>query len=80
MVTNLGYIANHQEHFIEFHAFKKTHKLYGFQPPWTQLVTSHQMENLRWKYVPTCIPQCQAMEILTSEGDMEKQPETQELI
>ena len=35
------YSANHQEHFIEFHAFRKTHKLYGFQPPPTQLVTSH---------------------------------------
>ena len=35
------YSANHQEHFIEFHVFGKTHKLYGFQPPPTQLVTSH---------------------------------------
>ena len=25
------YSANHQEHFIEFHAFGKTHKLYGYQ-------------------------------------------------
>ena len=41
------YSTNHQEHFIEFHEFGKTHKLYGYQPPPTQLVTSHQMENLR---------------------------------
>ena len=34
------------------------------------------MENLRWKDTPTYIPQCQEMEILTSEGDMDKQPET----
>ena len=27
------YFANHQEHFIKFHAFRKTHKLYRFQPP-----------------------------------------------
>ena len=61
------YSANHQEHFIEFHAFGKTHKLYGYQPPPTQLVTSHQMEKLRWKDTPTYIPQCQEMEIITSE-------------
>ena len=81
MVTNLGCIlCNHQEHFIEFHEFGKTHKLYGCQPPPTQLVTSHQMENICWKYAPMYILQCQEMEILTSEGDMDKQPETQELI
>ena len=74
------YSANHQEHFIEFHAFRKTHKLYGYQPPPTQLVTLHQMEKLRWKDTPTYIPKCQEMEILTSEGDMDKQLETQELI
>ena len=77
MVT---YSANHQEHFIEFHVFEKTHKLYGFQPPLTQLVSSHQMEKLHWKDTPMYIPQCQEMEILTSEGDMDKQLETQELI
>ena len=73
------YSANQQEHFIEFHAFGKTHKLYGFQPPPTQLVTSHHMEKLCWKDTPTYIPQCQEMEILTSEGDMNNQPEIQEL-
>ena len=36
------------------------------------------MEKLRWKDAPTYILQC--MEILTSEEDMGKQPETQELI
>ena len=74
------YSANHQEHFIEFHAFGKTHKLYGFQPPPTQLVIAHQMEKLRWKDALMYILQCQEMEILTSEGDMDKQLETQELI
>ena len=38
------------------------------------------MEKLRWKDTPTYIRQCQEMEILISEGDMDKQPETQELI
>ena len=44
------------------------------------MVTLHQMEKLRWKDAPTYIPQCREMEILTSEGDMDKQPETQEII
>ena len=38
------------------------------------------MEKLRWKDTPTYIPQCQEMETLTCEGDMDKQPEIQELI
>ena len=80
-LQNLGtYSGNHQEYFIEFHEFRKTHKLYGYHPPPTQLVRSHQMEKLNWKDTPTYIPQCQEMKTLTSEGDMEKQPETQELI
>ena len=74
------YSTNHQEHFIEFHLFEKTHKLYGFQPPLTQLVTSHYMEKLIRKGAPAYILQCQEMELLTCEGDMDKQPEIQELI
>ena len=50
------------------------------QPPPTQLVIAHQMEKLRWKDAPMYILQCREMEILTSERDMEKQLETQELI
>ena len=38
------------------------------------------MEKLRWKDAPTYILQCREMEILKSEGDMDKQLETQELI
>ena len=38
------------------------------------------MEKLHWKDTPTYIPQCQEMEILTSEGDMGKQPKIQALI
>ena len=48
------YSANH-------HVFEKTHKLYGFQPPQTQLVTSHEMERLIRKGAPTYIIQCQEM-------------------
>ena len=74
------YSANHQEHFIEFQSFRKTHKLYGFQPLLTQLVTSHQMEKILCKGSPTYILQCQEMDILTCEGEMDKQPKIQELI
>ena len=45
-----------------------------------QLVTSHHMERIHWKDAPTYILQCREMEILISEGDMDKQLETQELI
>ena len=38
------------------------------------------MEKLCWKDVPTYIPQCQEIEILTREGDMNNQPKIQELI
>ena len=38
------------------------------------------MEKLLRKDAPTYILQCQEMELLTGEGDMEKQPEIQELI
>ena len=67
------YSTNHQEHFIEFHSFGKTHKLYGFQPPPTQLVTSDQTEKLLQKGALAYILQCQEMELLTCEGDMDKQ-------
>ena len=52
------YSVNHQEHFIQFHAFGKRNKLYSFQPPLTQLVSSHQMEKLHWKDTPMYIPEC----------------------
>ena len=41
---------------------------------------SHQMEKLLQKGAPAYILQCQEMELLTCEGDMDKQPEIQDLI
>ena len=35
------YSANHQDHFTRFNWLGKGYKLYCFQPPQTQLVTSH---------------------------------------
>jgi hypothetical protein len=40
------YSANHQKHFIIFKWQGKRYKLYGFQPPQTQVVSSRQMEKL----------------------------------
>ena len=40
------YSVNHQEHFIKFKWQGKSYKLYGFQPPQTQVVSSQQMEKM----------------------------------
>ena len=74
------YSANHQEHFIKFKWLGKKCKLYGFQTPQMQLVTSHQMERLIRKGAHAYIIQCQNMQFLTCEGDDHKPQEIQELI
>ena len=61
------YSANHQEHFIKFKWIANRYQLYGFQPPQTQFVTSHQMERLIQKGAPAYIIQCHEMEFLTCE-------------
>ena len=53
------YSANHQEHFIKFKWLGKKYKLYSFQPPQTQLITSHQMERLIRKGAPAYVIQYQ---------------------
>ena len=68
------YSANHQEHFIKFKWLGKKYKLYGFQSPQTQLVTSDQMERLIQKGAPAYIIQCQEMELLTCERNDCKPP------
>ena len=68
-----NYSANHQEHFIQFNWLGKEYKLYGFQPPQTQLATSHQMARLIRKGAHAYIIQCQEMELLTCEGDTNHQ-------
>ena len=68
------YSANRQEHFIQFNWLGKEYKLYGFQPPQTQLVTSHQMERLIRKGASSYIIQCQYKELLTCEGYDYKSP------
>ena len=56
------------------------YKLYGFQQPQTQLVTSHQMERLIQKGALAYVIHCQEMELLTCERDDYKPLEIQELI
>ena len=74
------YSANHQEEFIKFRWLEQKYKLYGFQPPQTQLVTSHQMERIIRKGAPADIIQCQEMELLTCEGNDYKRLEIEEVI
>ena len=71
------YSANHQEHFIQFNWLGKEYKLYGFQPPKTQLVTSHWMERIIQKGAPAYIIQYQETKLLTCEGDDYNSPEIQ---
>ena len=54
--------------------------LYDFQPPQTQLVTSHHMERLIRKGAPAYVIQCQEMELLTCERDDCNHPKIQDLI
>ena len=54
--------------------------MYGFQPPRTQIVSSHKMEKLIRKGAPVYVVQCQDMELLTSEVVKPGQPEIQGLI
>ena len=56
------------------------YKLYVFQPPHTQIASSHKMEKLIRKGAPTYVVQCQEMEWLTSEVVKPVQPEIQGLI
>ena len=74
-----SYSAIHQEHFIQFYWLRKEYKLYGFQPPQTQLVASHQMERLIRNGAPAYLIQCQEMELLTCEGVDCNPSEIQEL-
>ena len=57
------YSANHQKHFIRFKWQGKKYKLYGFQPPQTQVVTSRHMEKLIRKGASAYFIQCHQIEI-----------------
>ena len=52
------YSTNHQEHFIKFKWQGERYKLYGFQPPRMQIVSSHKMEKLIRKGAPAYVVQC----------------------
>jgi hypothetical protein len=74
------YSVNHQKHFIKFKWQGKRYKLYGFQPPQTQVVSSQQMEKMIQKGATAYFIQCHQMEIQESEQDNSRAPEIQELI
>lgn len=72
--------ANHQKQFIKFRWEGQIYKLYGFQPPQNQILSSHQMVKLIRKGAPTYIVQCHRMEMLALKLINEVLLEDQELI
>ena len=74
MVANIGYLLRKPlRTFYQVEVAREKVQMYGFQPPQTQLVTSHQMERLIRKGAPAYIIQYQEMELLTCEGDTNHQ-------
>ena len=63
------YSVNHQEHFIKFKWQGQNYKLYGFQPPQTQVISSQQMEKMIRKGATTYFIQCYHMGIQEPEQD-----------
>ena len=55
--TLVTYSANHEKHFIKFKWQGEKYKLYGFQPPRTQIVSSQKMEKLIRKGESTYVVQ-----------------------
>jgi hypothetical protein len=74
------YSVNHQEHFIQFKWKGKSYKLYGFQPPQTQVVSSQQMETMIRKGEIAYFIQCHNIEIQESEHDDSRTLDIQDLI
>ena len=56
------YSTNHQKHFIKFKWKGHEYKLYGFQPPKMQVVSSQHMEKLIRKGASTYVIQCHQIE------------------
>lgn len=75
-----NYSANHQNHFIKFKWQWQKYKLYGFQTPQTQVVSSQQMEKMIRKGASAYFIQSHQMEIQDSEQDNYRALEIQELV
>ena len=74
------YSVNHQEHFIQFKWQGKSYKLYGFQPPQTQVLSSQQMEKMIRKGAITFFIQCHNIEIQELEHDEPRTSDVQDII
>jgi len=74
------YSANHQKQFIKFKWEGRQYKLYGFQPPPNQIISSQQMEKLIRKGAPAYMAHCHQMQLLTTEIVKSQNPEIQTLI
>eukprot|EP00253_Pinus_taeda_P032921 PITA_32921 len=62
------YSANHQKKFIKFKLDGRKYKLFGFQAPPTQVISTWQMKKLIRKGTPAFVTQCQQLELLSIEG------------
>jgi hypothetical protein len=72
--------TNHQKQFIKFKWEGIQYKLYRFQPPPTQIISSQQMEKLIRKGAPSYVAHCHQMELLTTKIVKSQDPEIQALI
>jgi hypothetical protein len=69
-----------QENFIQFKWQGKSYKLYAFQPPQTQVVSSQQMKKMIQKGETTYFIHCHNIEIQESEQDDSRTSDVQDLI
>ena len=75
-LQNLGtYSTNHQKQFISFKWKGQKHRLYGFQAPKDQVVSSSLMTKMIQIGAPTSTVKCHQLEMLSSKGSHEESPE-----
>ena len=74
------YSANHQKQFISFKWEGQKHKLYGFQAPENQIVSSSQMMKMIQKGAPAYLVQCHQLEMLSTKMINEVSLEVQGII
>ena len=74
------YSTNHQKQFISFMWEGQKHKLYGFQAPKNQIVSSSKMMKMIRKGALAYIVQCHRLELLSAKMISEGSPEVQWLI
>jgi hypothetical protein len=74
------YYANHQKQFIKFKWKGRRYKLFKFQPPPTQIISSQLTERLIRNGAPTYVAQCHQIDILASKVVHSQHPNIEALI